>query len=262
MIHNRFQWLYQINDLTLGSREGEGGEKTLFPPDMQISVVSTLLLPFYVLVQTQLSKTETVRKWAEVKAKSCLKSAVVSWCPSPGAWDGTLQRQGVGWWEWSGKAEGKSGSFSFGLDANTQHFPSTWRVRDGGGNLRTRKADPQTDPHGLDRTPGLWRAKYCVSLEGQKRLDLWKSPCLILPLKCPRIGSLRSAKGKQRKRHQRKLVCLCLSLGVKGQKQVVTLLRMKHREGDSWGCGEAGGSGSLSLWGLPLELTLESRCCL
>lgn len=31
LIHNRFQWLYQINDSTLGSREGEGGEKNTFP---------------------------------------------------------------------------------------------------------------------------------------------------------------------------------------------------------------------------------------
>lgn len=86
LIHNRFQWLYRINDSTLGSREGEGGEKTLFPPDMQISVVSTLLLPFYVPVQTQLSKT--VRKWAEVKSQILPEKC--GWVLVPIPW-------GMGW---------------------------------------------------------------------------------------------------------------------------------------------------------------------
>ena len=45
-IHSRCQQSYGISDSTLGSREGEGGDKTPSPPDVHISPESTLLLPF------------------------------------------------------------------------------------------------------------------------------------------------------------------------------------------------------------------------
>ena len=90
--------------------------------------------------------------------------------PTPWSMHGALQRQEVGSQEGPKGDRRGTESFSLGLGANAQHFPPTCRVRDDGSKLRTRKADPQTDPHGLDRTPGLWRGNCCASLRGQSIL--------------------------------------------------------------------------------------------
>lgn len=74
------------------------------------------------------------------------------------------------------------------------------------------------------------------------------------------LGNLSSASCNQRKRHPGKLVCLCLGPGLKGQKQVVTILSMKHgAESDSGAEEEAGGQARLC--GVFSGTRLESRCC-
>lgn len=121
----------------------------------------TAVAPIYVWKQTSL--LETTRKWAEGQVRSCLKSVVVFGAHPLGCGMVPSRAMDVrSWMRWR-ERRGETGPFSLGLVAHVLHLPSTWQVRDGGSNLKTRKAGPQEGPTRTGQKPWALESKIlCI----------------------------------------------------------------------------------------------------
>ena len=108
-------------------------------------------------------------------------------------------------------------------------------MRDDGSNLRTRQADPQPDPHELDRTPGPWRGNRCASLGGHRILIDGRLPVGLLL--CNTLTLVVSEVPRGTKGRDTRGSCGPLSQpGFKGTETGGHTPQNEHREGDSWGC--------------------------